>query len=41
MNQTAKRRIVTAAIVLVVLGAFGYTAHTLNLLGLVRQLHGG
>jgi hypothetical protein len=41
MTHDTKRKIFTAAIVLAVLGALGYTAHTLNLLGLVRQLHGG
>ncbi len=41
MSHATKRKIITTAFVLVVLGALGYTAHTLNLLGLVRQLHGG
>ena len=41
MTQTTKRKIVTTLILLAVLGTFGYTAHTLNLIAVIRQMHGG
>jgi hypothetical protein len=41
MNHDTKRKILTTAIVLATLGALGYTAHTLNLVAVIRQLHGG
>jgi hypothetical protein len=41
MNHYTKQKIVTTLIVLAVLGALGYTAHTLNLVAVIRQMHGG
>ena len=41
MTQTTKRKIVTTLILLAVLGTLGYTAHTLNLIAVIRQMHGG
>jgi hypothetical protein len=41
MTHDMKRKLFTAAIVLAVLGALGYTAHTLNLVAVIRQMHGG
>ncbi len=36
-----KKKLITAAIILVVLAGLGLTAHLINLFDLVKRIHGG
>lgn len=36
-----RRRILTTALVIIAIGMAGYAAHSLDLLGLARSVHGG
>ncbi len=40
-NKSSYRKIIVAVVILALVAGLLYTAHRLDLLGLVKQLHGG